>query len=600
MTFRTLCDIPRRLEAEIRKPDQLLYKEHGLWKAISSVDLAERIRSLALGLRALGIRPGDRVAVLSENRPEWTATDYAVLSAGGVTVPIYPTVLPEQVEHILRDSGARMVFVSTGDQLAKVQAVRARLPELREVGVFDAPVPLPQAIRPWGEVVAIGEAAMRRDPGAAVAAGLDAADPEDLASIIYTSGTTGQPKGVMLTHANFVHNVTACCAAIPFEAADVCLSILPLSHVYERMVEYCYLHRGATIAYAESIETVAASLQEVRPTIACGAPRLFEKMYRRILDTGTALPAPRRLAFRWAMSVARSCGARHRRGRRPGLLIGMQRRLADRLVYAAIRGRLFARLRFFISGSAPLSREVAEALFGMGILVVEGYGQTESSPVIALNRLEALCFGSVGPPIDGMEVRIADDGEILARGASVMRGYYGNPTATHEAIRDGWLHTGDIGCFDEHGCLVITDRKKEVLKTSGGKMIAPQPIENLLRADRFIGQAVVIGDRRNFLSALIVPNFDQIRSYAVIKGIPETGIEALLGHPRVIDLFERRLARINEGLPRYERIRKFRLLDRDFTVAAGEITPTLKPRRRVIEERYRDRIEAMYAETPPG
>jgi long-chain acyl-CoA synthetase len=598
MTFRTLCDIPRRLEAEIRKPDQLLYKSQGAWRPIASLDFVARIRDVAIGLRAAGIRPGDRVALLSENRPEWSMTDYAVLSAGAATVPIYPTLLADQIEFILRDSGARGVIVSTADQLAKIQAIRARLPELEVVAVFDAPSPMPAGVRAWSEVAAAGAAARARDPGAA--GGLDAAAPGDLASIIYTSGTTGQPKGVMLTHANFVHNVTACCDVIPFRADDVCLSILPLSHVYERMVEYCYLHRGATIAFAESIDAVASALVEVRPTIACGVPRLIEKMHLRIIDAGSALPVPRRLIFDWALAVARAVGARPRGSRRPGFLLEAQRRLADRLVYSAIRARQGGRMRFFVTGSAPVAREVLELLYGMGIVVLEGYGLTECSPVIAVNPLDSICFGSVGPPIPGMEVRIAEDGEILAQGPSVMAGYFHNEAATREAIVDGWLCTGDIGRLDEHGCLVITDRKKEILKTSGGKMIAPQPIENLLRADRFISQAVVVGERRNFVSALIVPSADQIRSYCVLKGIPGTDFRELIRHPRVLDLFERRIARINETLARYERVRRFCLLDREFTVEAGEITPTLKPRRKVIEEHFRDRIEGMYAAPPPG
>jgi long-chain acyl-CoA synthetase len=599
MSSGTLCDIPRRLRAGVPKTDQMLYKEHGAWRPISSAELCDTIRDQALGLRALGVAPGDRIAILSENRPEWTTTDFGILSAGGITVPIYPTLLRDQVAYILKDSGARVVFVSTPAQVEKaLDACRGRDGAVTIVA-FDAPEPLPPGVRTWASVVALGAAARAADPGAVTR--LDAAKPEDLASIIYTSGTTGEPKGVMLTHSNFVHNLTASCAAIPFQSSDVCLSVLPLSHIYERLVEYCYLHNGATIAYAESVETLAANLQEVRPTIVCCVPRLFEKMHQRILDNGLALPAPRRQVFRWALSVARACGARARRPGGPGALLALQRRLADRLVYRTIRERTGGRMRFFVSGSAPLGREVAEDLNGMGIVILEGYGQTECSPVIAVNRPDSLCIGSVGPPIDGLEVRLADDGEILVRGPSVMRGYYNNEAATRETIRDGWLHTGDIGRFDEHGDLVITDRKKEVLKTSGGKMIAPQPIENLLRSDRFIGAAVLIGDRRRFLSALIVPNFDQIRSYAVIKGIAENDIAVLIRHPRVLDLFERRIAALNERLPRFERVRRFRLLDRDFTLETGEVTPTLKPRRRVIEDRYRALIEEMYAEgTRPG
>jgi long-chain acyl-CoA synthetase len=594
MSLRTLCDIPRHLASGPGKPDQLLYKDQGAWRAISTRDLCDRVHDLAVGLRAIGIRGGDRVALLSENRPEWTATDYAILAAGAVTVPIYPTLLAEQVEFILRDSGAAAVFVSTAEQLAKVLAVRAGLPALKEIVVFDAPSTPLGGARSWGRLATEGSEARRRE---GAPAGLESASPDDLASIIYTSGTTGRPKGVMLTHGNFAHNVSACCDAIPFQPGDVCLSILPLSHIYERMVEYCYLHRGATIAYSPAIEGMAADLQEVRPTIVCAVPRLFEKLYRRVLDNGAALPPIRRFIFRWAIAVARGCGARHRDPAGPGLLLAAQRRAADRLVFAAIRQRLGGRMRFFVSGSAPLSREIAEAFHGMGIRILEGYGLTETSPVIAVNRLESICIGSVGPPIQGVEVRLAEDGEIETRGPSVMRGYFHNEAESREVLQDGWFKTGDIGRFDAHGCLVITDRKKEVLKTSGGKMVAPQPIENLMRSDRFIGQAVVIGERRHFISALIVPNFDQIRSYAVIKGIDEPDMGALLRHPRILNLFERRIAGINQRLARYEQVRQFRLLDREFTVEAGEITPTLKPRRKVIEERYRAAIESMYAET---
>jgi long-chain acyl-CoA synthetase len=589
--LRTLCDILVRLESSPSKPDLLRHKTGDSWKSIATEAFCREVRDAARGLRAMGIRRGDRVAILSENRPEWAVADHAILAAGAVTVPIYPTLLADQVEYILADSGAAAVLLSSPEQAAKVDAVRPRLPALRDVAVFDGEA---SGARSWTALVARGAAAPASDD-------LGQVDPSDLASLIYTSGTTGRPKGVMLAHGNFAHNVSACCDAIPFAAEDVCLSLLPLSHVYERMVEYCYLWRGASIAYATSIDALAANMLEVRPTIVCAVPRLFEKLHLRLLDQAAAAAAPRRALMLWAMRQAEACGARRSRApdepRRPwppGLRLG--RFVADRLVYARLRARLGGRLRFFISGSAPLGPEVARMFLGMGLPIVEGYGMTECSPVIAVNRIDDICIGSVGPPLQGLEVRIAGDGEVEVRGPSVMRGYWNNQAATREALQDGWLLTGDIGRFDDHGCLVITDRKKEVLKTSGGKMVAPQPIENLLRADRFIGQAVVLGDRRNYLTALLVPNFDQIRSYAAIKGLPEAPMPDLLKHPRVLDLFERRLRAINERLARFERIRRFRLLERDLTVEAGEITPTLKPRRKVIAARYADVIDAMYAE----
>ena len=611
MTLRTLCDIARRLEASPPKADQLLFKQDGAWRPIDTPTFLRRVGDLARGLRALGVVPGDRVAILSENRPEWTLADHAILFAGAAGVPIYPTLQPDQIGYILLDSGAKVLFVSSASLRARVESVRPRLPGLREIVTFEPPGSRPPDVRPLADVEAFG--ARGRAPGAAGGlppAGnpdrLGDAAPADLASVIYTSGTTGRPKGVMLSHANFAHNVSASCEAIPFEASDVCLSVLPLSHVYERMVEFCYLWRGATIAYAESIETLAASLTEVRPTIVCAVPRLFEKMYQRILDRSVALPWPRRLLFNWGLRVAAAWGTSQRRAlgpsepSAPGPFLRAGHALAARLVYGKILERFGGRLRFFVSGSAPLSPALAEVLSGMGIRIVEGYGMTECAPVIAVNRLDRICLGSVGPPIDGIEVRLATDGEIQVRGDSVMRGYWNDPESTRETLMDGWLLTGDIGHFDPHGCLVITDRKKEVLKTSGGKMVAPQPLENLLRSDRFIGQAVVLGDRRHFISALLVPDFEMLRSYAMHKGLGVIEPHDLLRHPRVLDLFTRRVAAINDTLARYERIRKFRLLDRDFTVEAGEMTPTLKPRRKVIEERYRAVIEDMYAEAPPA
>lgn len=594
MEVRTLCDIPAQLLADYRKSDQILYRDGEVWQAIPTQDLCERIRSMALGFRRLGIERGDRVALLSANRPEWPATDYAILTAGGVTVPIYPTLLAEQVRYLLEDSGAKAIVVAGAEQLEKVLSIRAGLPELQEIIAVAPDGPLPQGVRTWSDLADIG-GGWSAGKAKAAAEDLGAIGPDDLASIIYTSGTTGVPKGVMLTHGNFIHNVIACCAAVPFVSSDVCLSFLPLSHVYERMVEYCYFYRGATIAYAESIDTVARDLQEVRPTVACGVPRVFEKMHRRMLDAAEDFPPVRRMMFRWAMAVARRHGALAGMGGGSGPFLSAQQRLADRLVYSKLRERLGGRLRFFVTGSAPLPREIAEFFHGAGIIILEGYGLTETSPVISLNRIGSVCFGTVGKPIDGVEVKIADDGEILTRGPSVMSGYFNNEQATREVMREGWFCTGDIGRIDEHGCLVITDRKKEVLKTSGGKMIAPQPIENQLRADRFIAQAIVIGDRRKFISALLVPDVEQLKSYVERKGIKDAPLDTLLRDAKIVDLFERRVARINERLARYERIKAFRVLNREFSLENREITLTLKLRRKVIIEHYSDRIEEMYS-----
>lgn len=592
MDVRTLCDIPRQLLSDYRSSRQLLYKEDDVWRAIPTQDLCERIRRLTLGLRSLGVNAGDRVALICENRPEWTATDYAILSAGAVTVAVHPALPDDQAEFILKDSGAVLALVSGRGRLQGIRRVAGRLPALRTLVAIDASGG--DGVVGWDEVARAGEAAAASDPQAYERI-VQAVSPDDLATIVYTSGTTGQPKGVMLTHGGLVHNMKACCAAVPIVSSDLCLSILPLAHVYERLVAYGYLYRGATIAYAESFEAVPQNLREVRPTIACGVPRLFERIHRRILDAGAALRVPGRQVFFWAIATARRQAVLRWSGKRPSALLRIGWSVADRLVYARLRARLGGRIRFFISGGEPLAREIAELFSGIGVIILEGYGLTEASPVVALNRPDFVCFGSVGRPLDGVEVRIAEDGEIETRGPSVMKGYYNDPEATRAAFRDGWLRTGDLGRRDEHGCLVVTDRLSDVMKTSAGKPVAPQPIENLLREDRFIAQAVLVGDGRPFVAALIVPDFERLRGYAALRKIAASEPGALLAHREVADLFERHVARVNDRLPRHERVRRFQVLDHEFRVEEGELTPSLRCRRRFIERRYGDLIEAMYA-----
>jgi long-chain acyl-CoA synthetase len=593
MDIRTICDIPRGMLHEFPRPDALLYKDEGVWRPISTADFCRRVRGLALGLKRMGVGRGDRVALLSGNRPEWTASDHAILAIGAATVPVYPTLMPDQIAWILRDCGAVAAIVSEPGQLARIDAVRGGLPALRHLVVMDGGAP-PAGARSWHDVADSGAA----DPEAAYAGEAAAVRPEDLASIIYTSGTTGRPKGVMLTHANLAANVVDCCRVIPFAREDVCLSFLPLSHVYERVVEFCYQYRGAAIAYAESIDAIAENFREVRPTIAAAVPRVFEKIHKRMIEAGALLPHPRRGIFFRALDVARRYGAAVGSGRRPGPFLRLEHALAERLVFRALRERLGGRLRMFISGGAPLQRDIAEALVGAGIPILEGYGMTETGTVVAVNRPDLFRLGTVGPLVPNVEVRIAEDGEILVRGPSIMKGYWNNEEATREALRDGWLRTGDIGRLDPGGFLSITDRKKELIKTSGGKMIAPQPIENALRADPFIAQAVVVGDRRRFVAALIVPAFDRLERHARETGIAAAGPRDLLRDPRVAALYEERVERVNAGLARFERIKKFRLLDREFTQERGEITPTLKYVRSVIEASCRETIEAIYAEGP--
>ena len=595
MEIRTLCDILTHLDRHYRRPDLLRFKSGGAWKDISTEDFVSTVRSLALGLDSLGIRKGDRVAILSENRPEWTAFDHAFLNLGAVGVPVYPTLLADQARFILDNSQARALVVSTAAQMEKVRPCLPSLPDLGRVIILEAGAGIPEGAIPWGAVIQAGEAAHRSDPARfeAIRAGVA---PEDLASILYTSGTTGEPKGVMLTHANFASNVNATLRIVPVSRADSALSFLPLTHVLERMVEFCYLTVGASISYAESMEAVPQNIAEVRPTIAVSVPRLFDKVHDRAITAARALPLPRRLVFALALSIGRK-RARAILDHRPiPLAARLLHPLADRLVFSKLRERMGGRVRFFVSGGAPLATRSAEFFYAAGIRVLEGYGLTETSPVIAANTLERTRLGTVGPVIPGVEVRIAGDGEILARGPNVMKGYFRDEEATREAMKDGWLHTGDIGHLDADGFLKITDRKKEMLKTSGGKLVAPQPLENRLKADRFISQAMVVGDRRKFIAALIVPDFAWMESYARHKQIPYREAGELLGNPRVLDLFRRRIEGKMRGLPSYEAVKKFRLLPRELTQEEGDLTPTLKMKRRVVEEKYAGLIESMYTE----
>ncbi|OLC55861.1 MAG: hypothetical protein AUH92_01300, partial [Acidobacteria bacterium 13_1_40CM_4_69_4] len=519
MEIRTLCDILTQLQTRFRKPDLLRYKSGGTWHHISTDEFASTVRSLSLGLARLGAGKGDRVAILSENRPEWTALDHAVLNLGAVTVPIYATLLEDQIRYILDNSQARVLAVSSAAQMAKVLPILSSLPGLQRLVILDPPAGgLPPRTLAWPALIQEGEGAHRADPRRFEAA-RSAISPDDLASILYTSGTTGDPKGVMLTHGNFSSNVSATLQIIPFSEQDVTLSFLPLTHVFERMVEFAYLSAGAAIAYAESIEAVPQNLLEVRPTVMASVPRLFEKVHARILDTVRASSKMRRAIFALALGVGKRQARATLAGRPAAFYVRWLHPLTDRLVFSAVRARLGGRLRFLISGGAPLAPDIAEFFCAAGIRILEGYGLTETSPVIAVNTLERTRLGTVGPVVPGVGVRIAGDGEILVRGPNVMKGYFRNEQATRDAIVDGWFHTGDIGLLDGEGFLKITDRKKEVLKTSGGKMVAPQPIENLLKTDRFISQAVLIGDRRKFISALIVPDLSWLESYAEHKQI---------------------------------------------------------------------------------
>lgn len=573
------------------KPALFLAKVEGSYAPISTAEAETRVRELSLGFHELGLRPGDKAVILSENRPEWVMTDLAILCAGGVTVPIYTSLLPEQIKYIINDSDARMVVCSNRELWLKVEAVRGELPEVRHFVMMDEEEPA--GILTLGEIRGKGKRAAEADPGLFERNAL-AVRPSDLASIIYTSGTTGPPKGVMLSHANFVSNIKAVGLVVSFLPTDTALSFLPLSHVLERTGTFVFLYHGATIAYAESVETVSENLLEVRPTIMISVPRLFEKMYARVMEMILKMPAPKKALFFWALSVGRRHAAR-KIGRQPvSRALKLKVGLAHKLVFSKILARTGGRVRYFICGGAPLAADIAEFFYAMGLVIVPGYGLTETSPVLTGNSLDAYRLGSAGRAIPGVEIKIAPDGEILARGPNVMQGYYKREAETREAMEGGWFHTGDVGHLDADGFLFITDRKKDLIVTAGGKNVAPQPIESLLSLNPYIASAVVVGERKRFISALIVPEFGKLEEYARANGIPFRDRADLCRRQDVVDFMLAEVNRSTPDLASYERVKKIALLDRDFEIGSGEITPTLKVRRNIVEAKYKKLIDSLY------
>ena len=544
----------------------LKVKREGTYRDISWIEFQQNVDTIAAALLDLGIQKGDRVAILSENRPEWAYTDLAILSVGAVTVPIYATNPAAQVNILLGDSQSKGVVVSNQEQSGKINestVVILTFEELTQKGKTELP--------------------KRKEEIRAIS---DSLTCESLATLIYTSGTTGEPKGVMLTHGNFLSNCTATAQAIPICDDDLYLSFLPLSHVFERMAGYyLMLHQGATIAYAETMETVPENMMEVRPTVMCGVPRFFEKLHGKIMETVQNSHGLKRKIAEWAFTLAKQEAG-----------IGkFELNLADLLVFHKLKSKLGGRLRFFVSGGAPLAKEIAGFFYGVGILILEGYGLTETSPVISCNRLDKFRFGSVGQVIAGVEVKIAEDGEILTRGPHVMKGYFGKEEATKEVLTtDGWFHTGDIGEFDRDGFLKITDRKKDLLITSGGKKVAPQKIENLLKQSEYILDAMVHGDGKRYLTALLVPEVQKIERYANQQGITWNSIQELLVYPVIQQLIRETVDQQSKDLAPYERIKYFVLLDKPLSQEAGELTPTLKIRRKIVTEKYRGLLEKLY------
>ncbi|NOY87272.1 MAG: long-chain fatty acid--CoA ligase [Deltaproteobacteria bacterium] len=571
-------------------------KVEGTWQPVSWKDLSRAYREVARGLACLGFESGDRVAILSENRPEWVFADLGILAIGGVDVPLYWTLTPAQLEYILLDCSAGAIFVSSVEYLDKILKIRSGLPELRMIVCFD-PVPedrLGDDVITFDDLLARGCEAIPElweSLGKSIAEG----EADDLVTIIYTSGTTGEPKGAMLTNNNFLSNVRQILEVIQIKNTDTCLSFLPLSHVFERLAYYLFLYTGGKIAYAESIDQLIPNMGEVRPTILVSVPRVYEKAYGRILDRVRESSLLKRIIFVTSLSIGQEVSRRLQQGKDLSGWLRFRQRFADRLVFSRLRQTFGGRIRLMISGGAPLSKRIAEFFHAAGLIILEGYGLTETSPVISANDLERLRFGSVGHPLPGVEVRIADDGEIQVRGPNVMKGYFNRPSDTAESIdQDGWFSTGDLGHIDHDGFLVITGRKKNIIVTAGGKNVAPSLIENALSADKFISQAFVFGDRRQYISALIVPDWDRMENYAREHKIKFSSRRELCDNSEIKELLQGRIDSAQVDLSRVEQVKRFKIMEREFSQDKGEVTPTMKLRRKVITSRFWKDLESLY------
>jgi long-chain acyl-CoA synthetase len=598
LPFRSVPHMLRVNARRLGARPALKYRKQGAWVTLGYDAFRERALMVARGLSKLGIRAGDRAAILSENRAGWVIADMGILSAGAVTVPIYPTSTPEQIEYLLRHCGAQVVFVSTRVQYQKLLQIRPAIPEVRLVVSFERFLGDPALpVCTFYQLSEIDHPVTDAER-AAIEERIDGIAPDDLLSVIYTSGTTGVPKAVALTHGNALFEARYARQAVPqLGDAEVMLSCLPLSHVLERAVGYYMtLAHGCLMAFADSIEKVPENMREIRPTAMIGVPRLFEKIHARVFQEVQRMPAARRRLFRWALEAGREYVRARFLERRRDRWVALRRRIADRLVFAKLRARFGGRLKLFVCGGAPLDPEIAEFFWIVGLPVLEGYGLTETTAAVTLNTFEAVRFGSVGRALPGADLRIAPDGELLVRGPYVMAGYEGDPAATEQAFTpDGFFRTGDLGRIED-GFVFITDRKKELIITAGGKNIAPQPIENELKRDPLVSQACVHGDRRPYLTALLVPNLERLLEWAHAERIPYCDVEDLVANDAVVRRLGERIAEVNARLPRHEQVKRFVLLPRDFSLEGGELSPSLKLRRRVIHEKYKDKIERMYAD----
>ena len=592
----TLVDVFNRVARKHKRPDTLNYKSGGQWVSISSDEMLARVKHIAAGLHAIGANCGDRVGLLSESRVEWTLTDAGSIFAGTIDVPIYPTLTPPQVRYILNDSGACILFLANRQKYDEIREALGECPEVKHVVFFDANGVTSDEGMTLAQLEEKGRELEQRESGYVDRLAAQTR-PDDLATIIYTSGTTGEPKGVMLTHSNLVTNLIDSSGHLSFGEQDTALSVLPLSHVFERQAMYMYLHQGMAVYFAETMQTVGPNLREVHPTVLVGVPRIFEKIYQRIRERAAEAGWLSSALLAWSVSVAKDYAKRVIAHQPVPAFLKFKHAIASRLVFSKWQRAFGGRMRLLVSGGAALPEDLSYIYIGAGIPIVQGYGLTETSPVITTSRIEDNRVGTVGKAIPNVDIRIAEDGEIEVRGPNVMRGYYNKPEETRAVFTsDGWFKTGDIGTMDRDGFLRITDRKKELFKTSGGKYISPQPIEQAIKESRFVNQVVLIGAERKFPAALVVPNWEQIESYCKLKGIEVKSHSELCQHPRIIDLIQRQIDALTPNLAKYERIKKVALLENEFTIEGGELTPTLKVKRRVIDQKYRDVIEKMYEE----
>ena len=594
---RILPDIFLRSVAEYDLPDALSFKRDGEWKHISSAEMLRHAQNIALGLYSLGLRKGDRAAILAPNSPEWTLVDAGCQFAGIIDVPIYTTLTPETVRYIIEDAEVRVLFLADGESYRRLTPTISQSGTIEKCVLFDADDGLPDSLMTLAQLEASGELLRIENP-LLLDKLHDAIAPDDVATLIYTSGTTGEPKGVMLTHANLISNVFGASEKFGFSEGDTSLSVLPLSHVFERTGMYVYLMYGMRVHYAESVEKVPENLSEVRPTIFIGVPRIFEKVFERARLKAMHAGRATEMIFDWAIEVAKEYAAFTSTGQPVPLSTAAKHAFADKLVFAQLREFFGGRLKFCITGGAALSDEIFLIFTGAGISIMQGYGMTEASPVITTNVPDAIRVGTVGKPIWDVKVRIASDGEIEISGPGVMKGYYKKDEATLEAFTDdGWLKTGDIGTLDADGYLRITDRKKELFKTSGGKYIAPAHIEQKISLSRFVSQVVLVGNHRKFPAALIVPDFEMLESYARLKELDISSREDYCRHDRILDLLRRQIESLTADLAQYEKVKKFAVLASELTVENGELTPTLKIKRRVVDFRYREIIDSLYRDT---